>query len=171
MSTQLDASEVADLAVWLGNQTWSDFAQNLAKYYRRHRTLTEAQIRSAVSMRNKAQARQVQRNVAQALPVPPIGFYWESAHSTVWFVRPARNGGGHTYAMTKQALATSWTFERGGMVTLANRISTGAIVALTVEQAGALGHECGHCVICGRFLNDPDSVARGIGPVCAGKLA
>ena len=170
MSHQLDASEVADLAIWLGNQTWSEFAQNLARYYRRNRTLTEAQIRSAVSMRDKAQARQVQRNVAEALPVPTIGFYWESATSTVWFVRPAKNNGGHTYAMTKTALDTRWAFQRGGMVTLANRIGIGSIVKLTVEQAGALGHECGHCVLCGRFLNDPESVARGIGPVCAGKL-
>jgi len=61
MSTALDAQQVAELAVWLGEQTWSEFAQNLARYYRRNRTLTEAQLRSAVSMREKARQREVQR--------------------------------------------------------------------------------------------------------------
>lgn len=31
------------------------------------------------------------------------------------------------------------------------------------------GRELGHCGICGRTLTDPDSIAAGIGPVCAGK--
>lgn len=170
MSTQLDEQGVADLAGWLGDQTWSEFAQSVARYYRKHRILTDAQIRSGVSMRKKSQARDDLGVVAQALPVPAIGFYWEPTTSTVWFVRPAANNAGHTYAMTKTALDTRWAFQRGGMATLANSISIGSIVPLTVEQAGSLGHECGHCVICGRFLNDPESVARGIGPVCATKL-
>lgn len=31
------------------------------------------------------------------------------------------------------------------------------------------GRELGHCGICGRTLTDPDSIAAGIGPVCAGR--
>lgn len=31
------------------------------------------------------------------------------------------------------------------------------------------GREIGACGICGRTLTDPDSIAAGIGPVCAGK--
>lgn len=38
---------------------------------------------------------------------------------------------------------------------------------LTLEQAAALGLQFGACVVCGRELSDPDSVAMGIGPVCA----
>ncbi len=29
------------------------------------------------------------------------------------------------------------------------------------------GHESGHCAICSRALSDPESVKRGIGPICA----
>lgn len=29
---------------------------------------------------------------------------------------------------------------------------------------------CGRCCVCGRELTDPESIARGIGPVCVGKL-
>jgi hypothetical protein len=32
------------------------------------------------------------------------------------------------------------------------------------------GRETGTCGACGRLLTDPDSVARGIGPVCAAKF-
>ena len=44
-----------------------------------------------------------------------------------------------------------------------------------IEQVGrdplaaavAHGHKTGNCAMCGRELTDPDSVARGIGPICA----
>ena len=39
----------------------------------------------------------------------------------------------------------------------------------TLEEAGALGKASGICIHCGRLLNDPESVDRGIGPICAGK--
>lgn len=32
------------------------------------------------------------------------------------------------------------------------------------------GIELGHCGVCGRTLTNPDSIERGIGPVCAGKM-
>lgn len=33
------------------------------------------------------------------------------------------------------------------------------------------GRETGICQICGRELTDPDSIAKGIGPICAGKAS
>lgn len=38
---------------------------------------------------------------------------------------------------------------------------------LELKEVGALGITTGHCLICGRRLDDPESVDRGIGPVCA----
>lgn len=32
------------------------------------------------------------------------------------------------------------------------------------------GRELGHCGICGKTLTDPESIANGIGPVCAGRV-
>lgn len=40
---------------------------------------------------------------------------------------------------------------------------------LTVEEVGSLGITTCHCLMCGRRLDDPESVDRGIGPVCADK--
>ena len=41
---------------------------------------------------------------------------------------------------------------------------------LTLEVAAQMGVASGVCVICGRTLDNPESIARGIGPVCATKF-
>lgn len=47
-----------------------------------------------------------------------------------------------------------------------------AIIAAGPAEASALfGHEFEHCGVCGRGLTKDDSRARGIGPVCARRLA
>jgi hypothetical protein len=42
---------------------------------------------------------------------------------------------------------------------------------LTLDEAIALSALLGECIICGRTLSDPKSVAKGIGPVCRKRLA
>lgn len=41
---------------------------------------------------------------------------------------------------------------------------------MTLEDAKAFGALYGSCCVCGRTLTDENSIADGIGPVCAGKL-
>lgn len=41
---------------------------------------------------------------------------------------------------------------------------------LTLAEAKQYGHTHGYCLICGRLLTAEQSVADGIGPICAGKL-
>jgi hypothetical protein len=41
---------------------------------------------------------------------------------------------------------------------------------LTLEDAAEFGKTSGYCMICGRLLTAEESVAAGIGPICAGKL-
>ena len=38
------------------------------------------------------------------------------------------------------------------------------------EASMRYGRELGHCGVCGRTLTDPNSIALGIGPVCAGRM-
>lgn len=40
---------------------------------------------------------------------------------------------------------------------------------LSVEEVGQLGLTTNTCMVCGRRLDDPESVDAGIGPVCASK--
>jgi hypothetical protein len=42
---------------------------------------------------------------------------------------------------------------------------------LTAEQAMEMGQLYGVCVVCGATLTDEQSIARGIGPICFGKLS
>lgn len=44
------------------------------------------------------------------------------------------------------------------------------MVPLTAEAAGALGQVTGVCMICGAELTNPESIERGIGPICASRL-
>jgi len=41
---------------------------------------------------------------------------------------------------------------------------------MTMEQAKAFGALYGTCCVCGRTLTDENSIAAGIGPICAGRL-
>lgn len=45
-----------------------------------------------------------------------------------------------------------------------------ADMRMTQEQAAAYGRETGICACCGRELTLPESVARGVGPICYSRL-
>jgi hypothetical protein len=59
-----------------------------------------------------------------------------------------------------------------------HRLSSGPVEQLRIineilvdprKAAEDYGHEIGSCAICNRTLTDPESIERGIGPICAGK--
>ena len=52
---------------------------------------------------------------------------------------------------------------------LAARVLTPMALRLSLEEVGELGVATGSCLVCGRRLDDPESVDRGIGPVCASR--
>lgn len=52
---------------------------------------------------------------------------------------------------------------------LASKKLPAGATRLSLEQVGILGIQCNFCLVCGRRLDDPESVDRGIGPVCAAK--
>lgn len=41
---------------------------------------------------------------------------------------------------------------------------------LPLEEAKQFGKMTGHCCVCARRLDNPESVDAGIGPVCAGRM-
>lgn len=97
------------------------------------------------------------RDVAreQAAPVEP-GMY-ETEHGVVYKVYPAR--------MSDRMFAKELTADGFVYRGLATRFVS-AKDRMTLEQAAAYGRTFGHCVVCGRLLTDPESIAAGIGPVC-----
>jgi hypothetical protein len=165
----IDTDQVRELAIWLETQTWSDFALSLANHYRAHGSLSEKQIASARSMQSKCQAREALRNRAAQLPELAIGTYVQPDKSLMWVIRKAKDSD-NTYAMNKAFLGKTWTYVRNGKAMLANLVNIGQANILTLEEAVAIGQAVGHCVMCGAQLTDPESIRRGIGPVCATKL-
>lgn len=89
----------------------------------------------------------------------------------IYKVQRAVHGSGNLYAkvLTRPEDAfdsTDWKFE----------YAPGAVRRLrpehklTLEEAKAFGALYGTCCCCGRTLTNEDSIAEGIGPICAGKL-
>lgn len=52
----------------------------------------------------------------------------------------------------------------------ASRWIKGSIRRMTLEEARDWGRMTTTCCVCGRRLDDPDSVDAGIGPVCAARV-
>lgn len=169
-------AEVAALAAWLGEQTWSEFAQSLASYYRKNGRLSEKQIAAGTSMRTKVESHKAAKAAAApkaeaAKPVSvPSGHYALVIDGVVKFYRVNNVTEGKWAGYTFVDAQASDDFHP-----IRNRASSREILALiAADVKGALvryGHELGRCGVCRKTLTDAESIAAGIGPVCAGRLA
>jgi hypothetical protein len=88
---------------------------------------------------------------------PAPGYY--TLDNKVYKVVKSPNTG-NSYA--KVFTDNGWEYAAG----MATKVSE----PLTLEAAKEFGHIYGACVICGRTLTDEESIAAGIGPICAGKM-
>jgi hypothetical protein len=95
--------------------------------------------------------------------------YYVTANGTFLVVVKNRNGD-RTYAkrlvVTKSNGRTKarWQYAPGMGQAVAE------MTPMTLAQAAQFGHLHGVCLVCCRQLTDPESVQRGIGPVCATKV-
>lgn len=175
-------ADLADLGAWLAAQTWSTFAASLAQQWADTGRLSPRQIDAARSMRTKCEARDAERR-SQAetrgdqlgtvdLAAVPAGRYaidtrrYRIEHGTGrwegWtFVRDGSEYGADERYGTQRPAETY----RGKRVD-----DLAAIVADPYTAAARYGQITGTCGVCGRTLEDPESVARGIGPVCLAKF-
>ena len=88
------------------------------------------------------------------------GFY--SLDGRIYRVVPARHGS-HNYAkvLVPTSSGARWEYAKGAMARLAG------LPRMTAAEAAAYGKSHGYCIVCGALLTDPESIERGIGPVCA----
>lgn len=101
---------------------------------------------------------------AKVAPAVSEGFY--ILDETVYRVCRSKSTG-NSYAKVLKIAETgkgSWEYAPGAIKNLKNA------EALTLEVAKQMGAHYGICVICGATLTDPESVERGIGPICADKI-
>lgn len=112
---------------------------------------------------------------AKSLPDVPTARYAiermvENSPEKIWrFYRVDRpqTGKWKGYTFLKVQASDEW-YKITNLANAADIIE--AIAADSRQAAEDYGHQLGECSICGRTLTDPDSIARGIGPVCAGKV-
>ncbi|QNN98604.1 hypothetical protein SEA_AESIR_38 [Microbacterium phage Aesir] len=93
------------------------------------------------------------------------GFY--KVDQNVYKVTPARTSN-RTFAhrlITAEGEAPEWEY-----LGLGKKYVPMYASKLTLLEAKEYGHTHGYCLICGRLLTAEQSVADGIGPICAGKL-
>jgi hypothetical protein len=93
---------------------------------------------------------------------------YRATNGTLYRVYPARAD--RTRLLAKEIIVDGMlnhvTFEYAGA---ANRF-VHPEGRLTLEEAKAFGQLYGYCCVCGTELTDPESIAAGIGPVCATKF-
>ena len=166
MSATATATPIAQVISWAIDQTWSEFAQDIA-YQFHTKGLTPNQENAIRGMYEKCLAKAQAKAQAPA-PVAPVtepGMYRQDG--VVYRVRVSK-GSGNLYAMryVPEGADEKARFEYvRGMV---YRLS--ATDRLSLDEAKALGHEYGQCCVCGAELKDPKSVEAGIGPVCAKRV-
>lgn len=64
----------------------------------------------------------------------------------------------------------SWEYDRSKSYALVRDVKAGKLSLMTPEDAKRFGDLYGTCFKCSRTLTDPESIAQGYGPVCAGKM-
>lgn len=159
MSTTTAPAPIAQVIAWAIDQTWSEFAQDIA-YQFHTKGLTPKQEAAIRGMYAKVQAKA--QAPAPVAPVTEAGMYRQDG--VVYRVKVAR-GSGNLYAMRYVPEGGERFVYAPGMV---RRLS--ATDRLSLDEAKALGHEYGQCCVCGAELTDPKSVEAGIGPVCAKRV-
>lgn len=131
-------------------------------YYR----LSDAQIAAVLKCKRMDEERAARVPVDRpAVTVAEQG--WYDVDGTIYKVQIAVHGSGKPYA--KQLIIDGpgeahWEYVPGMITRLRPEQH------LSVEAAAKYGTLYGVCVVCGATLTDEGSIARGIGPICTGRL-
>lgn len=123
---------------------------------------TPLTVSEASALINELQKATTKAPIAVA-PAPLVaeGVYRRSADGAMFRVQTSRDSG-NRYA--KLLLPSGgWGYEKGAIYTLK------ADERLSVAELSAWGLSTGVCAICGKLLSTAESIARGIGPVCASR--
>lgn len=96
-------------------------------------------------------------------PTPTVeeGMYRRPSDNAIFRVMTAKTSS-NRYAKKLDQENGGWDYEKGAIYTLKPEF------AMTLDQAKEFGVESGVCCVCARTLTNPDSIAAGIGPICAG---
>jgi hypothetical protein len=174
---------------WIQGNPGFDFAANMRQAVEKYGSLTEGQLGAVNRCIERNKAREAAK-VARVESAPVVSV----SSLEVAFANAAQNGLRRPkvrFAGLEVSLAPATGKNAGSLYVKADSVYVGKItsgrflctrecsdetqtrviatLANPKESAIAYGRETGSCSCCGRELTDPESVAAGIGPVCAGK--
>jgi len=169
------AAENEDLAAWLTTESeaGNEFAASLMAAVKRYGSLTENQ--EAAVRRNLGKAAE---EIPSDLDISGLkGYYAVPDGDTrlkLCVRHPGKNSKYHgwTFVDDGAAYGNRQTYGKqapGGMYKGKVQDALRAILADPLAAQQAYGHLTGTCGRCGRILEDEQSVAMGIGPICAAK--
>jgi hypothetical protein len=102
---------------------------------------------------------QLQAEKAAAKPrLVGEGIYRRAADGVMFRVQTSKEGRNYAKLLLESG---GWGYERGAVYTLRPE------ERLSLAEISAWGISTGVCAICGRLLSTAESVAAGIGPICA----
>ena len=178
------------LVIWLkDNANWNDFARSLIEQFNTRGMLSDKQLTAAERMMAKCLAKdeekkrdrewQVKDSVGLDLTDLPAGRYAIPDGDTrlkVLVNKPTGRSvrwGGHIFVSDAAEYGARTNYGRqkpGGKYV--GKIEQELTVIMEDPRAASIayGKLVGHCGVCGRKLEDEQSVAAGIGPVCASKF-
>lgn len=167
-----------------------DFAASLSEALNKFGHLTEGQlaaVRKCIVRDDERKTEQAKRTAAApALSVDAIetafqaakaaGIKWPKLRLDSFVFSPAGANSANAGAVYIKQGETYLGKVLGGKLIASRDCDTETrdriIAAATDPQAAAIayGKKFGKCAICARELSDPESVERGIGPICAGRF-
>lgn len=187
--SRLEAFEASHPGLYdfLAMATWSDFAQDLAITLMAHGQLSDRQLASAQSMRAKCEARNATAALRQTeIDLAAIFTMFDKARDNGLKkliyrakglkISPASASGANAGALYVKTTGGEYlgkvvgsTFKAVGAATPEHKALLAEIAVDPSKVARDYGKETGQCCLCGRELSDPESVARGVGPICEGR--
>jgi hypothetical protein len=148
------------VVAWLrDNAGDNNFLRSVLANYDRWGRLSDKQL-DAVERNMNRPAR-----VANPNPVTEVGMYRDDA-GVVFRVKLSKQGRLYAMRFVPEAQVKSERFVYAGGAVRALRADN----RMSVAQAQALGVQFGICCVCGAELTASESVANGIGPVCAKRV-
>jgi hypothetical protein len=173
MSDPASPKQVATIERQLGQRAIPGEVADLLRSLLAAGTLTKGQASAGLDLLFDAPYKPqvpVHSTGAVGSPVTEEGIY-ERGEQVFWAVK---SGSGRLYAKVLDQTVSQCKrlTEEGKVVNVKYVYAAGAISQITAEdkvsreRAQELGHITAICVRCGIKLEDADSVARGMGPVC-----
>jgi len=163
------------------------FAASLLEGVQKFGSLTEKQIAAAERLMASDAERDAQR-AAQRAAAPVAKTYpaltavvTAFAHVTIGQIGFSKKNGEPLW-WVKSGDALVGKLDADGLQLWNGKIAKAGLDRAAIEAAldeierdpklalAAHGHATGSCGCCGRELTDPESIERGIGPICAGKI-